>query len=247
MQKSNKSGFNIYKFLRSSDIAEHCEKIGHVFSPLDMAIIIQLSNRTINEKHDAWKTIISDYPDMPIHKSINFKAKDSLHAFLKELIQYEEKNEECPDELDMIFFDLPVPFEKGAIVTMANGSPGVLDSISHWWAREKGYNYDYQDLVSGKQYDGSDMIAYLYFFECYKGNFILDHDDDTLDKLTYYRKELIGRERFLKYLSRSIKTGDYSIDWLINVFCKFQAEGINEDISRLFGSFYKKLDDEEFD
>lgn len=34
---------NICTYLRSPDIAAHCEKIDHVFSPLDMAVIITKS------------------------------------------------------------------------------------------------------------------------------------------------------------------------------------------------------------
>jgi len=82
---------NIYEYMHSPDIAAHCEKIGHIFSPLDMAVLIKLSDKTMKEKHAAWKEIISDYPDMPINESSNFKARDSLHEFLRELIRWEEK------------------------------------------------------------------------------------------------------------------------------------------------------------
>ena len=57
---------NIYKYLRSPDIAEHCKDIGKTFSPLEMAIIIQMSNCTLAEKHEGYRQIISEYPDMQI-------------------------------------------------------------------------------------------------------------------------------------------------------------------------------------
>jgi len=81
---------NIYSYLCSPDIAAHCEKIGHVFNPLEMAVIVDMSNKTMREKHSAWREIIADYPDMPIRASKCFRARDSLHEYLLELIEYEE-------------------------------------------------------------------------------------------------------------------------------------------------------------
>ena len=82
---------NIYDFFISPDIIAHCEKIGHVFNSLEMAVIIANSEKTIKEKHAAWREIIAGYPDMPVHESLNFKAKESLHDFLREFITWEEK------------------------------------------------------------------------------------------------------------------------------------------------------------
>jgi len=82
---------NIYSYIISPDIADHCQKIGHVFNSLEMAVIIAISEKTIKEKHAAWREIIADYPDMPIHDSLNFDARESLHVFLRELITWEEK------------------------------------------------------------------------------------------------------------------------------------------------------------
>jgi len=82
---------NIYNFFHSPDIAEHCRKTGHIFSPLDMAIIVAISDKPLKEKHAAYKTIIAEYPDMPIHGSLNFKAKPSFHEYLRELIEFEER------------------------------------------------------------------------------------------------------------------------------------------------------------
>ena len=82
---------NIYDYIVSSDVAAHCEKIGHVFNPLDMAVIVALSDKTAKEKHAAWRHIAEHYPDMPIHKRPCFRAKKSLHNYLGELIEWEEK------------------------------------------------------------------------------------------------------------------------------------------------------------
>ena len=82
---------NIYSCIPSPDIAAHCEKIGHVFNPLEMAVIVAMCGKSLKEKHSAWREIISGYPDMPIHKSLNFDAQESLHEYLRGLIAHEEK------------------------------------------------------------------------------------------------------------------------------------------------------------
>ena len=69
---------NIYSFLESPDIAAHCEKIGHIFNPLEVAIVVKTSGKSLKEKQTAWHEIISDYPDTPIPKTLHNEAKDSL-------------------------------------------------------------------------------------------------------------------------------------------------------------------------
>ena len=81
----------IYDYALSKDVAEHCKKVGHVFSSLDMAVLVAFSGRTVKKKHAAWREIIENYPDMPIHESSWFEAQESLHNYLRELIEFEEK------------------------------------------------------------------------------------------------------------------------------------------------------------
>ena len=82
---------NIYDYFNSRDIAEHCRKIGHVFSTLDMAVIVANSNKTIREKHEAYREIIAGCPDMAVSERNCFDAQESLHNYLRELIDWEEK------------------------------------------------------------------------------------------------------------------------------------------------------------
>ncbi|MCL2187953.1 MAG: hypothetical protein FWB87_04235 [Defluviitaleaceae bacterium] len=82
---------DICSFINSTDVAEHCRKIGHIFNSLEMAVVIAISEKPTKEKHEAWKAIISDYPDMPIPESHSFEARESLHMFLQEQIAWEEK------------------------------------------------------------------------------------------------------------------------------------------------------------
>ena len=328
---------NIYDYFHSPDIAEHCKKIGHVFSPLDMAVIIAKSGKPKETKHSAWREIIQCCPDMSIHESMNFKARGSLHDHLKELIAREEKhiaafytpqegavyhysmkhtisfgrcesiqdehrfssveNALCAaqnwlkeaenddiigfsiqkmsidsftdgyelhdyayfdinanlcdiycaspdnaahvkDDLNMIFIDIPVPFEKGDLVEL-EGMPYVLNWLPHWAAGKRSYS----DYVSGRRGDGSDMNAHCYSID--RDGHLTNDDYWNFFKLGFYRGELKDQNRFLKYLSRYIKSGDESVDWLINVFIKIKAEADIEKHSIFFSSNYIPIEQEE--
>lgn len=81
---------NIYDYFCSADIAEYCRSIGHNFSPIEMACIIDNSDKTIRQKNLAFQELIQDYPDMPFHDSVDFYIKSSLHDYLRALIKYRE-------------------------------------------------------------------------------------------------------------------------------------------------------------
>lgn len=79
---------NIYDYFYSSDIAEYCKSIGHSFNPIEMAYIIDQSDKTIKQKTIAFQELIRDYPDMSFHPSVDFKVKGSLHDYLRALVEY---------------------------------------------------------------------------------------------------------------------------------------------------------------
>jgi len=82
---------NIYEFLNSRDIAEHCRNICHTWTPFEMAVIIGRSHRTMAEKHAAWRELIADYPDMPTLNTAHYPSYESLHKKLEEYIGFEER------------------------------------------------------------------------------------------------------------------------------------------------------------
>ena len=82
---------NIYSFFKSPDITAHCKKIGHEFNSLEMAVIVDISGKPLKDKFAAWLEIVSEYPDMTIPESNGFStARDSLHDYLKEYIDFTE-------------------------------------------------------------------------------------------------------------------------------------------------------------
>ena len=45
----------IYSFIRSPDVAAHCRAIGKTWNTYEMAVIIGRSNRTREDRHEAWR------------------------------------------------------------------------------------------------------------------------------------------------------------------------------------------------
>ena len=85
--------FNIYDFFNSSDVAAHCKSIGHAFNALETAIIVYHSNkRTLKEKHAAYRTIISEFPDVYVEPEEYRQNITSLHEALALIMEYDEQN-----------------------------------------------------------------------------------------------------------------------------------------------------------
>ena len=82
---------DICSFINSRDVAAHCREINKAWNPFEMAVIIGRSNRTIAEKHAAWRELIADYPDMPTPQKAHHQSYDSLHEKLTEVMDYQER------------------------------------------------------------------------------------------------------------------------------------------------------------
>ena len=92
---------DITTFLNSKDIAEHWKKIGFTCTPVQAAYIIwQSHEKSLQEKHEAWKELMETTPDCPfaegrrkehLKRHIPEAMTDSLHAFLKAYMALEDK------------------------------------------------------------------------------------------------------------------------------------------------------------
>ena len=103
---------DILRFINSKDIREHLRSIRYEFNSLETAwLIYQCHDATIDEKHKAWNELIETMPDCPIEKRLNTVAQDSLHAFLRQYIELEDRylNEFC-DERHADTFNDDKPF-----------------------------------------------------------------------------------------------------------------------------------------
>lgn len=86
------NSLDVYKFINSQAIRTHCRKIEHKFSSVEAAYLIWASeSHTIEDKHNAFHMLIEEFPDMEIDKRPWTPHIKSLHSFLKQFIQIENK------------------------------------------------------------------------------------------------------------------------------------------------------------
>ncbi len=80
----------IFDFINSRDVAEHLEKIGYRFSPVEAAWLIwQSKNHTVAEKHAAWKELIATSSDCSIEDLSEIGYTDGLHQYLRDYMDME--------------------------------------------------------------------------------------------------------------------------------------------------------------
>lgn len=78
---------NIYKYIRSKDVREYNEKIGHKFNTLESCFLVWRNpDITLNEKHEAWRQICLEMPDMEIKERLNVDYHPSLYELIEDFI-----------------------------------------------------------------------------------------------------------------------------------------------------------------
>ena len=88
----NKRMMNIYKYIRSKDVREYNEKIGHKFTATESAFLVWLNYEiTLKEKHDAWQEIMREMPDEEVPKRVNADYAPSLFALLNKFIEADNR------------------------------------------------------------------------------------------------------------------------------------------------------------
>lgn len=103
---------DIFRFINSKDIRDYLRKRNYEFNSLEAAwLIYQCRNATISEKHKAWAELIQTMPDCKIDERAKTAPFESLHAFLKQYMEIENKLiEEFYDEKHADTFDFEKPF-----------------------------------------------------------------------------------------------------------------------------------------
>lgn len=88
----NERMMNIYKYIRSKDVREYNEKIGHKFIATESAFLVWLNYEiTLKEKHDAWREIMREMPDEEVPKRVNADYAPSLFALLNKFIEADNR------------------------------------------------------------------------------------------------------------------------------------------------------------
>lgn len=103
---------DVLRFINSKDIRDYLRRTNYEFNSLEAAwLIYQCRDATISEKHKAWNELINTMPDCKIKKRTNTVPQESLHAFLKNYMELENKLlSEFYDEKHTDTFDHDKPF-----------------------------------------------------------------------------------------------------------------------------------------
>ena len=161
---------NILRFVNSKDIREHIRNIGYEFNCLEAAwLIYQCHDATIDEKHKAWNELIEKMPDCTVTERLNTVPQDSLHAFLRQYMELEDKYlNEFYDEKHADTFDYNKPFVYKFKYIYKDGTEYEWDTVfSCFDALHKSIMEPEDDVISIKctkmQIDrlNSRQIAYL--------------------------------------------------------------------------------------
>lgn len=92
------------QLIPSKTVAEHIRKVSYKLTSVDIACIVYNSDKTLKEKHKAYREIIATTPDSIINKN-----GDMLHDTLKQLILKEELYSSMLSELSGVCVNV-VPF-----------------------------------------------------------------------------------------------------------------------------------------
>lgn len=132
---------------------------------------------------------------------------------------------------DEMWFDFPVPFEKGDILVPAHipgpnnlwseNGPFVMESITPW---EKELNERVDNANRG---DYSDMLSWGYFQDP-DGRIYRECEYGYMN-LEYYEGPFNGPRRLLIALSNFVK-GEISIEMLLSAYRKIIMDEINDDV-----------------
>lgn len=83
---------NVYNFIQSNAIRTHLEKINYSFSAPETAFLIwQYPEATLKERFEAWREVIDTMPDCSMPARMNMKEIPSLHAFLREYMELQDR------------------------------------------------------------------------------------------------------------------------------------------------------------
>lgn len=79
---------NIYKYIRSKDVREYNEKIGHKFNTVESCFLVWRNpDLSLYEKHEAWRQICLEMPDMEIKKRLNVDYHPSLYELIEKFVK----------------------------------------------------------------------------------------------------------------------------------------------------------------
>ena len=221
-------------FVNSKDIRDYLLEIDYKCDPMQAAwLVYQNHDKTYEEKHEAWQWIIDNMPDCEMPKRRFSIARPSLHAYLKELMEYRDKHKKrilkgkypkrakkmTEEEWDLYehafesrWFSFPTPFKKGDIVYDYRDDPHCHDGVCRGTFVLDDISDTEADMNRAEFGDTSDMNAYGWYTD-YDGTIYKEVMFNYMD-LVRFTGELKRQERVQIALSNYLK-GEISIELLL--------------------------------
>lgn len=207
---------DIYSFIESKNIREHCRKLGHQFNTVESAYLVWQSRDTpLIEKHSAWQEIIDTMPDM--EWSRNGKAWGSIHRCLERYMELEDRLVEdffTADELKPCMGTYPSSTDMmyNSIQLLA-GDKGV-DKIEHsGWYKEMGEHHIIDDTQIWISHDERNLqVNYVVkssFCKDTFARFVMGSSREVLSQDEVEFMKLF--ENMWVYVPTPFKTGDLVI------------------------------------
>ena len=200
---------DIYSFINSKAISEHCRKINHQFTPLEMAYLVYANDCfNIAQKHAAFNEIISEQPDMEVKERTWTPYFESLHDFLKIYMGLQNKH------LDMFY----------------KKEPDVVYSFEIWYFGDDDYCKDERLFLSFDMCYNTLKMEIDELVSDYK-----ESDMDTYPIAIRVKKQWLNNDNNekAKYMSVSIDYENNPID-LWDIHCVV-SEKDNEILSAFEG------------
>lgn len=209
--------FDIYTYFNSPDVAEHCRRIGHIFTPLEKAVLIAMSERPASQRLDGYRALLPEaegfrFCTKAMSSKYGASREFELGGFLREVIRCQlscgasrARKKRLPSEEDLtreVYIYVPAPFEPGDILECrySYGNkpyPVVLAALDY----EKSPEAHQRHFIFG---DTTDMCARVYSIQdgllC--SGIITPYTD-----LRYYRGQLPHEQRALEFFSWYAQNG----------------------------------------
>ncbi|WP_294520347.1 hypothetical protein [uncultured Anaerovibrio sp.] len=215
---------DILSFVNSKDIRDYLHEIDYKCDTMQAAwLVYQSANKTMEEKHTAYRWIIDNMPDCPMPERQFSINRDSLHDFLREHMDFCEKHElqlsqlaqdPCLEQLSAVERDVyryafesrwycfPTPFKKGDLVYRFCEKPHKHDLCAGVFVLD-GITNGEEDIKRCVHGDASDMNAYGWFQD-EDGTVYQEVMFNYMD-LVKYKGELYGQERILIAISNFVQ------------------------------------------
>ena len=186
---------NIYKYIRSKDVREYNEKIGHKFNTLESCFLAWRNpDLSLNEKHRAFEQICLSMPDMEIKERLNVDYAPSLYELIAKFIATDKFfiNEFYREEDKAIYSyrfycegdhgwceDFETPYSNFEKMKKALEEDFDLPIIAIEY-KKKYLDYEYKEIVISTQKDGRTImnVRKQGFADCFmKENHLYDKED----------------------------------------------------------------------